>query len=291
VNRFDRALAIACLGILCISVAGCWLTGIHTAVAGRLTAVLMLSAMVAPLPAYWHQKGAAGHRDAALTIFWAVLLAAVLSFPLLIAARLRMPMQDLRFSVIDGWFGIHIAAIHAWAVAHLAGRIISGAYPLLTPLLAIAIFAPALAGRVRVAREFLLANIIAFAIAAPLFALLPAIGPWSHGGFAASPDQSFCQASLMALRLPGPYLFSSQGAGVVCFPSFHVIWALLCARALWTFRSLRIPATLLSAVIVLSTMTTGWHYFSDVLAGILIAAASIALAHRLVRDPIAAHRA
>jgi membrane-associated phospholipid phosphatase len=70
----------------------------------------------------------------------------------------------------------------------------------------------------------------------------------------------------------------SQGAGIICFPSFHVIWAILCAAALWGFRPLRIPIALLSGTIVVSTMTTGWHYFSDVLAGVVIAVLAIAIA-------------
>jgi hypothetical protein len=110
-SRFDRTLAIVCAIILCISVAGCWLTGIHAAVGTRVAAVLMLSAMVAPLPAYWHQKGRASHRDASLSILWALVLAVTLAFPLLIAARLRLPLEDVAFANIDAHFGIHVAQI------------------------------------------------------------------------------------------------------------------------------------------------------------------------------------
>jgi membrane-associated phospholipid phosphatase len=46
---------------------------------------------------------------------------------------------------------------------------------------------------------------------------------------------------------------------------------------------LRIPAAALTGLIILSTVTTGWHYFSDVLAGILVAVLSIAAAKRLSR--------
>jgi membrane-associated phospholipid phosphatase len=59
------------------------------------------------------------------------------------------------------------------------------------------------------------------------------------------------------------------------------MWAILCARALWGFKPLRIPLAALSGMIILSTMTTGWHYFSDVLAGVLLAAVSIYFADLL----------
>jgi membrane-associated phospholipid phosphatase len=36
-------------------------------------------------------------------------------------------------------------------------------------------------------------------------------------------------------------------------------------------------------MIVISTMTTGWHYFSDVLAGLIIASLSILIAASATR--------
>jgi len=139
-------------------------------------------------------------------------------------------------------------------------------------------FAPALMGKMKHAREFLLANLAAFVIGLPLFALLPAVGPWYCYHLIPNPAQAACWAQFLALRAPGPYIFQEQAAGIVCFPSFHVIWAILCAAALWGFRPLRLPVALLSVMIIASTLTTGWHYFSDVLAGIVIAALSMAIA-------------
>ena len=76
-------------------------------------------------------------------------------------------------------------------------------------------------------------------------------------------------------------VLGSQEAGVVCFPSFHVAWAIFFVAALWGFRWLRIPAVIVSAMVILSTMTTGWHYFVDVLGGIVLAVISIVFAKRL----------
>ena len=87
----------------------------------------------------------------------------------------------------------------------------------------------------------------------------------------------------MTLRLPGAYVFGSTAVGVVCFPPFHVVWAIFSAATLWGFRWLRIPLVLLSGMIILSTMTTGWHYFADVLGGILLAVISIVLAKGLTQ--------
>ena len=103
---------------------------------------------------------------------------------------------------------------------HWLGTLLNRSYPWLLPLLAAAAFAPALMGKMKHAREFLLANFAAFAIGLPLFALLPAVGPWYCYHLAANPAQAACWAQLLALRVPGPYIFQEQAAGVVCFPSF-----------------------------------------------------------------------
>jgi membrane-associated phospholipid phosphatase len=278
VQPFHRRMAYGTLTVLIISFFGCKLTSIHTSISGRVIAIITMFAMVSPLPIYWHEKGRTTWRESALVIPWELLLAAVLAFPVLIAARLRMPLQDSLFGHIDQLLGVSVPGIVEWANHHWIGKVITSSYPRLLPLLAVAAFAPALMGKMRQAREFLVANLVAFAIGLPLFALLPAVGPWVYYHLPPNPAQASCWAQLLALRLPGPYIFQEQAAGVVCFPSFHVIWAILCAAALWGFRRLRIPVALLSAMIIGSTLTTGWHYFSDVLGGIVVAVLSLKIA-------------
>jgi membrane-associated phospholipid phosphatase len=91
-------------------------------------------------------------------------------------------------------------------------------------------------------------------------------------------------ATLLALRAPGAYRWTpGADLSIICFPSFHVIWALLSARALWGFRMLRLPIAVLTPLIILSTITTGWHYASDVLGGLLIAALAITTADAFTR--------
>ena len=270
--------AYAIFVVLVISVIGCKLTQIHTDVSGRVIAIVAMFAMVSPLPLYWNEKGRTHLREASLVIPWEMVFAATLSFPALIAARLRFPLQDTLFGRIDEALGMRVPVIVEWANHHWLGTVISSTYPRLLPLFAVAAFAPALTGHLKRAREFLVANLAAFAIGIPLFALLPAVGPWYYYHLAANTPQANCWAQLLALRLPGPYIFQDQAAGIICFPSFHVIWAILSAAALWDYRFLRIPVALLSAMIIASTLTTGWHYFSDVLGGIAVAVLSLAVA-------------
>jgi membrane-associated phospholipid phosphatase len=278
--RFHRQMAWGTAVALAISVAGCALTSAHV---DNLRSILIglgvALAMVSPLPLYWHEKGRLAMRDAALTLPWAMLLAVILPIPVGAGARLAFPLQDLHLAQMDAAIGISVPGITAWAARHWLGHLANWSYPLLNPLLAASAILPALTGKVNAARRFLVANLLAFLIGLPLFALLPAIGPWYGYHLAPTAAQLGCQTGLLTLRIPGPY--SIHPAGIVCFPSFHVIWAILCAVALWGVKPLRLPVCILSSLIVFSTMTTGWHYASDVIAGAAIAVCASMLAARL----------
>ena len=63
----------------------------------------------------------------------------------------------------------------------------------------------------------------------------------------------------------------NEAEGLITFPSFHTTWAILLALACAHRRVLFGFSALLNGLVVLATMTTGWHYLSDVLAGIVLA--------------------
>ncbi len=187
-----------------------------------------------------------------------------------------MPLQDAHLVHLDQLFNVNVPGIMSWASHHWLGTLINRTYPLLNPLLIVSALLPAFLGKVKNAQQFVVANLIAFAIGLPLFALLPAIGPWYGYAIPPTPDEMQCQAAILLFRGPGHLV--SQLAAIICFPSFHVIWAILCIAALWGFRLLRIPVAIFGTMIIFSTLTTGWHYFVDVLGGIMIAAISLFLA-------------
>lgn len=269
-------MAGACTIILSISAAACIEMSVHTEWSVLTIGLFLALAAALPLPIYWHERQRIDMRDAAATIPWALILAIILPLSVDAAARVGKPLQDANFVRLDDALGINVQRLMAWSTHSVVGAAINESYELLIPLLPIAILVPALTGRWRNARGFLFGNIVAFAVGLPLFALFPAVGPWYGYHLGATREQMQCQRDLFLLRVPGPYTF--HPAGVVCFPSFHVIWAVLCGYALWEVRILRIPVTLLSGAIILSTVTTGWHYFSDLLAGLIVAALAIVAA-------------
>jgi membrane-associated phospholipid phosphatase len=247
-----------------------WLTTAAAAVA--LLTVSTLPAIV------WNDTGQFGKRDAALTLPWIIALIVLIPPVVGVLAELHLPLRDTLFVKIDSALGFSVPAIDNWVSQHpVLNVLLNRSYDSLMWLIAVAVLLPSLTGRKKAAERFLLANTIAFLTALPVFALLPAIGPWAGYHFRGNPQQMACEASILALRNG-----TSGGVGIVCFPSFHVIWAVLSATALWSVKPLRIPATLLATLIVISTVTTGWHYATDVLAGFLFAGGSLVCADALL---------
>ena len=191
--------------------------------------------------------------------------------PRLVGTSGNFPLRDNFFSSADAALGVHVAGVVAWIAQHpAAGGVLNWSYNALRPLLLAAIFLPAILGREKTAWKFLLANVIAFAAAWPVFTLFPAVGPWAGGAFAPTSAQAAVEASIAALHAGHP----AGPAGIVCFPSFHTVWAVFAGVALWPIKPVRIPAAILSSLIVVSTVTTGWHYAIDPMAGVFLAAGS-----------------
>ncbi|QNI31529.1 phosphatase PAP2 family protein [Alloacidobacterium dinghuense] len=242
--------------------------------------------LIAPslLPAAcWHQKGNIDKREAALTLPWVLLLMTMIPCVVVVSARLGMPLRDQAFLHMDEHLGFNIPAIMAWAARHpIAQHALSRSYTLLFWMIGLAALLPALMGKRKASQEFLLANAIVFLLSVPLFTAFPAVGPWVAYHFPANAAQRLCELSIR-----GMHVNSSSGAveafGVVCFPSFHVIWAILSAVALQSIKWLRVPAIVLAGLIIASTLTTGWHYGTDVIGGFFMCALSLASAKAILR--------
>lgn len=280
VNRF---MLISFVAFVLFSVIGSWATALRIGGVGTTALFLVvLFAVFAPVPAYWHQKGRLERRDTSLSIVWCLLTWFFIAVPFVIGARLNLPLRDDLFALIDRSLGFNGPALVAWATDHRFGSVINSTYNLLIPYLEIAIVVPSLLGK-RESSRFVLANTIAIAIGLTLFALFPAIGPWRSEHVAVGPMQIAEQNQFFEFRGAKSLTFTlfKDGAGIVEFPSFHVIWAVLAASALWGFRYLRIPLVVLSTMIIMSTMTSGWHYLTDVLCGIAVVSISLWAANKI----------
>jgi len=205
-------------------------------------------------------------------------IAFISSFTVLMyaVASFSRPLCDDQLAAFDAWCGVNVSAIRDWTNAHAAVRLaMDAAYGLLLFQLPTIVIVLGLLGDRRPLETFVLQEIVASLLTVAVFAFLPADGPFSFHGYDPSPDQAHYLEHFRGIRSGEMQSISLQGAaGLVTFPSFHTAEALLMALAFRRRRSLFVLFGSLNLLVVLSTMTTGWHYFADVVAGLVVGGVS-----------------
>jgi membrane-associated phospholipid phosphatase len=118
---------------------------------------------------------------------------------------------------------------------------------------------------------------------------VPAIGNYQSLGLTAAEVPNVNMIAFLHLQHDIPqvrdgslrYLELFKLAGVIAFPSFHAVSAVLFA---WAFAPVRVwgpVALVLNGLMLASTPVLGGHYLVDVVGGIALAVASIAFANWL----------
>ena len=292
--RVHVALASCCAVLLSFCVLAAPRGAMHQATPLIETILLLTPPLLLPA-AFLHEKKRWEKRDSILMLPWTLAIALLITQAAPTTATFAFPLRDELWRSLDADLGISIPGIMSFAAHHQwLNLVLTNCYNWsLHPLVLAAIFLPTLLGRRVAAQRFVLANALSFVMGLPFMLFVPAIGPWVGWHFAPSGLQQQCQATIEELR-QGSLVLKNTFGGIVCLPSFHVFWAVVSAHALYPFRFLRYPAILLAALITVSTMTTGWHYGVDVLAGLLMAALCTYVANMIIaggwRRPFAADK-
>lgn len=63
--------------------------------------------------------------------------------------------------------------------------------------------------------------------------------------------------------------FTLEG-GLIAFPSCHTVWALCCTYLVRQWKAVFITLSMLNSILLCSCVLLGWHYLSDIIAGIFI---------------------
>lgn len=196
---------------------------------------------------------------------------------------LNTALADSWLMTCDSAMGIDLPAIVQWMAAHPGLKaMFDAAYPsvMLSTLLALIVLG--LDSHQHRLQEFVLQFMIAGLLTTLVYFLLPAAGPFASYGYEPRPDQQRFLDHFYALRSGDLKVVSlSSLEGLITFPSFHTSWALLLA---WGFRHSRwlcIPMLILNLMVVVSTLTTGWHYGTDVVGGVVVAAIAACTTHQL----------
>ncbi len=221
---------------------------------------------------YARWSGLAKFQEGSLLGIWAVLLSNLLSVLIQSAGRSSAPLMDWALQGADQYTGFSTAGVVDWIGNFPALRLAFAlAYASMPVLVLTALFLPVALGRARDSQRFVMAVFAAAILTAALFSVLPAVGPWVSGAYQPSHMQASVESYLGQLKTPGSLEINPDAAGVVSFPSFHLVLAILPVFALWRIPVVKWFAVTLAIMIAVSTVTTGWHYGIDVIGGIVVA--------------------
>ncbi len=186
------------------------------------------------------------------------------------------PMADALLDRADALLGFDWPAWFSWVHAHpIVHIVLSKAYASIPMqlLLLLVYFSFADAERVD---ELVLATILAVLIIVPGMILLPAIGEWSQHGVGIEP----WRADILALR-SHMMLTVSRTQGIVAFPSFHTVAAVLLAN-MARARKWFLPVLALNVLMIVSVMSEGAHFAVDMLSGLAVAWVAIAASRSML---------
>ena len=234
----------------------------------------------------WRGEGLHRMGDVAQLAAWTLLVIPAISFLIPVAGRSPYPLVDGGLAKIDAALHFHtVTYVHLVAGLPRVRHALAIAYNFLPPIIVAAMVVPPLCAKALDSRRYMFAVLIVAVVTSALFALWPAAGPWTVEGFAPSKDQSVVVESLAFFKSGQPMPDRLKDSGVVAFPSFHVILAVLSVVALWRIRWVKWFALAIGILISISTITTGWHYGIDVLAGLAVAFLAQVIANRIV-EPV-----
>jgi len=226
-----------------------------------------------------------------MTLF--TMLGVVLTYLL---ASQAPPLWDAELAAADARLGLDWPAIFAAADRLPAAILLLGgtAYHSLVAQMVMCIVVLAGSGRFDRLRVTVAAAILAGVITVLVSGLVPAIGnlfdPDRYK--ALSPSVAWLDRDLIAQLRDGTIrqIDLSHMTGIVSFPSYHATLPVILAWGLRPISWLRLPAALWAGLTIAATPLFGGHYVADVLAGLLLATAALAVARRLSSEHLTAER-
>ncbi len=182
------------------------------------------------------------------------------------------PLVDSELTHLDAVLGFRESVVVRWTHSHpVAGNFLATTYGTLMPQTLLAIIVLGLFDDGIALREFILRFMVCALVTAGLFLWFPAAGPFVSQSYQPTDVQSHYLTHLHAMRDGATLALRwKEVEGLITFPSFHATWASLLALAYWRRRVLFPLFAALNAIVVVSTLTTGWHYLVDVLGGIIV---------------------
>ncbi|MGI9387249.1 MAG: phosphatase PAP2 family protein [Methyloligellaceae bacterium] len=296
--KLTMALIFACLLTVAVGLPFGPFTLAHSALYSTVTLLAVLISMAVAMEAIsvrlaGDPSRVAGHlKYASTSIVYFALTCSVFAFMTLVLAVLSylatavaLPLQDENFAIMDRMIGVDWIAVLTWVNSHpiIAKALTLSYQSSFFQIVALILILSATHQAQRLQEFTALYAITLFAVII-LSMLFPAVGAYVY-------------------HQPAPHLFTNMGAeagvwhlehfralrdgtftvldmarveGLITFPSFHTVLAIITSYGFRKTRFLAWPVALLNVAVIISTLPEGGHYLIDVIAGAMIAVAAIA---------------
>ncbi len=200
-----------------------------------------------------------------------------------VAARHSAGWADEALVGFDRALGFDWRQAYWWEIDHPAITfILRRAYGSIGQTPVAVIFALAVTRRFDHLARFLIAFAVTLALTVAIFRFVPAQSALVHL-IGTTPPYRPCtdvtQAATIAALRTGKLSIVSLGdmTGIIGFPSFHTAAALLYIYGAWPVTSIRRPVLIVNLTMLAATPVEGAHYLTDVLGGIAVTAAALAV--------------
>lgn len=196
----------------------------------------------------------------------------------ILTGTIVLPEWDQRFAAWDVMLGFHyLSYYHFVQSIPWLSKLLKSVYGLVIVEVLFMMIGLPLSGHVRKARWFMLWYIITGIITMVIGVLMPAKGAFVYYHLPVALHTAY--VPVMADLRNGTLrtINFANAQGLVCFPSFHAILAVLSIAAGWSWKHLKYPFLVFNILVIFSAPIDGGHYGVDVLAGIIIALITIYL--------------
>jgi hypothetical protein len=201
------------------------------------------------------------------------------------------PLHDGFLARLDEAMGFHWPSMLQWFEAHPAlADLLAPCYLAFLPQQPIIVVALVLAARCREAQVIFLAALVGLALTHAIAFFLPASGAYGYYGILPAQHPSI---GLVSAGLTVPeHAMVRAGAlvdfdhlvplGLITFPSYHALLAVVFAWGWWSVPYLRWPGLALNVGMLIATPLHGSHHVIDVVAGVALAVGCLAAASRML---------
>jgi membrane-associated phospholipid phosphatase len=183
---------------------------------------------------------------------------------------------DAWLAAADRWLGFDWMSVFNWVdVHHWIKAVFFFAYQSGLPQIAFVVIFLGLTRRFETLRRFRLALMISMLLTIAVSAFWPAAGPWVHYGVQdrVPIDELSHWSALRSGQMRRLDLTAIQG--LVAMPSYHTSTAVILMWSVYSSGLAGIVLIALNCIMIASTITTGGHYFVDVISGAMTAVLAI----------------